>query len=405
MKRLIVALSLLVANASVLALPYDVLFQRRWPDGSAGFEPILLSEPTSPAFMLYDTGSRKPAYFNVGTGITCSSGVCTVSGVTGPAGPTGPTGPAGPTGPQGATGSTGPAGPTGATGATGLTGPQGPAGPTGATGAKGDTGSTGPAGPTGPTGATGSTGATGPQGPIGATGATGPKGDTGATGPAGTTDYTLLTNVPTTFAPVAHTQAWSTITATPTTLAGYGIADAYPLAANPAGYLTSVSSGQVSTALGYTPARPITLTTTGTGAATYNSGTGALNIPTPAASVARSQTSASRTLNTSFQVSATRDALVSYSVQMTVTASITAGQDADLFLEIANDSGFTMNVQAIGVAPCSQVYTLAVALQGVQKCPLNITGFVPAGSYVRLRTANNTGSPTFLYRVGQEVLL
>jgi hypothetical protein len=38
--------------------------------------------------------------------------------------------------------------------------------------------------------------------------------------------YTSLTNVPSTFAPAAHTQAWSTITATPTTLAGYGITDA-----------------------------------------------------------------------------------------------------------------------------------------------------------------------------------
>lgn len=37
--------------------------------------------------------------------------------------------------------------------------------------------------------------------------------------------YSALTGVPSTFAPAAHTQAWSTITATPTTLAGYGITD------------------------------------------------------------------------------------------------------------------------------------------------------------------------------------
>lgn len=53
--------------------------------------------------------------------------------------------------------------------------------------------------------------------------------------------WTSLTGKPTTFTPSAHNQAWSTITSTPTTLAGYGVTDAYPLASNPAGYLTSVS--------------------------------------------------------------------------------------------------------------------------------------------------------------------
>ena len=39
--------------------------------------------------------------------------------------------------------------------------------------------------------------------------------------------YADLTNVPTTFAPSAHNQAWSTITNTPTTISGYGITDAF----------------------------------------------------------------------------------------------------------------------------------------------------------------------------------
>ena len=53
--------------------------------------------------------------------------------------------------------------------------------------------------------------------------------------------WTNLIGKPTTFTPSAHNQAWSTITSTPTTLSGYGITDAYPLSANPAGYLTSTS--------------------------------------------------------------------------------------------------------------------------------------------------------------------
>lgn len=81
----------------------------------------------------------------------------------------------------------------------------------------------------------------------------------------------------------------------PSTLAGYGITDGYPLTGNPSSFLTGITSGQVTTALGFTPynstnpssfitqagARSaISLTTTGAaGAATYNISTGALNIP------------------------------------------------------------------------------------------------------------------------------
>lgn len=43
----------------------------------------------------------------------------------------------------------------------------------------------------------------------------------------------VLLNKPSTFTPSAHTQAWSTITATPTTLAGYGITDAITSASLP----------------------------------------------------------------------------------------------------------------------------------------------------------------------------
>lgn len=106
-------------------------------------------------------------------------------------------------------------------------------------------------------------------GPAGADGAPGAQGAKGDKGDPGTTD-------------------WAGITSRPTTLAGFGITDAYPLAANPAGYLTNISNAQVTTALGITPVSQagarasISLTTTGNGAATYNSTTGTLNVPTPA---------------------------------------------------------------------------------------------------------------------------
>lgn len=208
----------------------------------------------------------------------------------------------------------------------------------------------------------------------------------------------------------------------PSTLAGYGITDAYPLTGNPSNFLTGITSGQVTGALGFTPysasnpssfisqsgARTaVSLTTTGTsGAATYNSSTGVLNVPnyTPPAVPARSQSAATRTLNAAFQVSTTRDALVNYSVQCTITASIASGQSCDVVLEIATDAAFTAGVQTVGIIGTGQTYTLAVAIQGVQPQTAQVTGYVPAGYYARLRTVNVSGAPVYAYRAGQEIL-
>lgn len=98
----------------------------------------------------------------------------------------------------------------------------GPAGPTGATGAKGDKGDKGDTGSQGPQGAKGDTGLTGATGSAGTNGTNGTNGATGAQGPKGDT--------------------------------GAAGADAV-----------------------------LTFSTTGTGAATYNGTTKALNIPTPPA--------------------------------------------------------------------------------------------------------------------------
>lgn len=120
---------------------------------------------------------------------------------------------------------------------------------------------------------------------------------------------------------------------------------------------------------------------------------------------APSQSSQSRSLNTAFQVSTTRSSLVFYTVQITVTASISGGQNGDVVLEIASDFGFTNNVQTLSISGSGQTYTLAIALQGVTPQTGVVSGFVPAGYYARLRTVNNTGTPTFSYRAGQEVLM
>ena len=58
----------------------------------------------------------------------------------------------------------------------------------------------------------------------------------------------LMSHLSTNYAPVGHSHAFAALTAKPTTLSGYGIVDAYPLAGNPSGFLTSIPDGSVTLA-------------------------------------------------------------------------------------------------------------------------------------------------------------
>ena len=237
---------------------------------------------------------------------------------------------------------------------------------------------------------------------------------------------------------------------------------------NDAGYLTTITSGQVTTALGYTPyngttnpngyitqagaRNAISLTTTGTsGVATYNNSTGVLNIPNYANSggtvtsitagaglsggtitttgtismpnvgtagsytgtvttdaqgrvtggTNRSFTNPTRSLNTSFQVSTTQDALVSYAVDISCTAALLAGQAGRVILEYANETGFTTGVTTVNQGGASAGGVLNLATLNTA----TLTGVIPAGKFVRLRTVNTNGTPVFTYQSAQEVLL
>jgi hypothetical protein len=88
--------------------------------------------------------------------------------------------------------------------------------------------------------------------------------------------------------PTAHNQAWNTINNTPTTLAGYGITDAYN-SSNPAGYISGITSANVTTALGFTPYNATNpsgyINTAGaraaisvTGSGSYDSATGIITV-------------------------------------------------------------------------------------------------------------------------------
>jgi hypothetical protein len=245
--------------------------------------------------------------------------------------------------------------------------------------------------------------------------------------------WSTITDKPATFAPSAHTHAAADIVSgtlalarlpalpisqttglqtaldgkfpTPTgTTAQYlrGDGSLAPFPALNAGTVTSITAGTGLSGGTITTSGTISLPNTGTAGSYANVTTDAQGRVT--AGTNRSQAAATRALNAAFQVSATRDAEVRYTVQITVTASIAGGQNGEVVLEIASDSGFTTNVQTLGIAGLGQTYTLAIALQGVQPQTQQVVGYVPAGYYARLRTVNVTGTPAFAYRAGQEVL-
>lgn len=64
-----------------------------------------------------------------------------------------------------------------------------------------------------------------------------------------------------------------------------------------------------------------------------------------------------------------------------------------------------MGAQEITRFVNGQTGALTVGLSLVQNVTGTLTGVIPAGSYVQLVTENNTGTPTFTARPGQETLL
>lgn len=120
---------------------------------------------------------------------------------------------------------------------------------------------------------------------------------------------------------------------------------------------------------------------------------------------ALSQSSATRSLNSIFQVSSTRWSSVRYSVDVSTTVSLTGSQIGTVILEMATNSAFTTGVQTIQQFSNGNSGTLVIGLVLTQLNTACLCGDIPPGNYVRLRTVNITGTPTFTYQVGQEVLL
>ena len=120
---------------------------------------------------------------------------------------------------------------------------------------------------------------------------------------------------------------------------------------------------------------------------------------------ARSQSAVSRTLNTIFQPSTTRDTLANYAVDVATAATLIGGQTGTVYLEISLSSTFASGIQEVARFANGNSVSLAIAITVNQLVTGTLTGYIPAGYYARLRTENTLGTPTFTYRSGQEVLL
>lgn len=153
------------------------------------------------------------------------------------------------------------------------------------------------------------------------------------------------------------------------------------------------------------------LTTTGVSADTYNNVT--VDSKGRVTGGQKYSTSgASRTIQTvaasgnGWQISSTRASLVRYSCTIVTTSTLLGGQQGTIVLEIAATNSSTAGDWIeIGRMTNGQTVSLGLAITLVQTNAMQVDGFVPAGYYARIRSINDSGTPTFTYNSGQETII
>jgi len=292
-----------------------------------------------------------------------------IQGVAGPQGERGEPGPQGEKGDKGDAGIQGATGAQGAQGVKGDKGDKGEAGPQGATGPAGATGLTGAAGPQGKQGEqgiqglTGATGATGPQGPAGQQGVkgeTGAKGDTGATGQMGPAGAKGDQGIAGPAGPIGLTG--------PQGLQGIQGPQ------GPAGVNATATSTATSMAAGLMSAADKVILDR-------------INSPviTPVGANVRA-------IGTSFTLSSTRNARVTYTVAYSLTALLTVGQNV------------TISATVDGAEVARVTDAILLGLAGTINRSEVMSFDVPAGKPV-LFTKSGTAGVTVTIACGQETLL
>lgn len=143
-------------------------------------------------------------------------------------------------------------------------------------------------------------------------------------------------------------------------------------------------------------------TPTGTGSQ-YLDGTGT---PTNFTSTARTFTYPSRALNSCFQISATNDAEFHYNVDVTAALSLVSGQTGTVAATSYTNSGCSAGAQLLTSKQNSNTGTLSIGVSTSQLVTLSVDGMLPAGKWVKIATAQTTGTPSFaIGSAQQEVIL
>lgn len=144
---------------------------------------------------------------------------------------------------------------------------------------------------------------------------------------------------------------------------------------------------------------PISLTTTGTGSATFVSNT--LNIPTntPAA---RTFNQTTPTLNASgAQISSSQDSFVSCSVDITVQSLLLGNASGSVALRYADNSGMSTNL--VSVISGQSITGGVLSLTNTNT--VTLSGIIPAGKFRQITSTVAAGTATFANIKCQEVLL
>ncbi len=120
------------------------------------------------------------------------------------------------------------------------------------------------------------------------------------------------------------------------------------------------------------------------------------------AGTTRSAANGSRALNSCFQISATRDALVSYAVDVTTTVTLGGTPEGAVFLRTYTNSACSSGQVGVISGSSGQPTTLTVSVGQQIKGSVNLYGLIPAGTWVRIETANTSGTPAFSIRAEQQ---
>lgn len=106
-----------------------------------------------------------------------------------------------------------------------------------------------------------------------------------------------------------------------------------------------------------------------------------------------------------WQLSSSQNATVSYSIKISVTATIGSNAEGYIAAEVAPTNSATAGDWVeCGRFSNGQTITLAIALQSVQPIGGEVSCDVPSGYYVKLRQVTVSGSPAFTFISGYKVL-